>query len=97
VHGPDWSVTNPNAPFNPLLRAGINFERLWSTLIKNDDNSTTIYISANPPSDPFLPNWLPSGNPTVDGELVYLTIRLYGPTDAAVQGKYKPPHVIQDL
>lgn len=93
MHGPN----EPNNPlFNPRNRAGINFERNWDSLVKNPDGSVTIYLSPVAPADDGKrPNWLPTGDPAVDGPNFFLTIRLYGSSKQAQQGLYRPPDVLK--
>lgn len=56
-----------------------------SNLTYGKDGSLSIYLSAQKPSDPF-DNWLPAPR-----EPFYLTLRLYGPSQATIKGEWHPP------
>lgn len=58
-------------------------------LVYSEDGSLTIYIQNKRPKDENkIANWLPS--PT---EKFYMTLRLYGPSEDAICGKWLPPVV----
>lgn len=58
-------------------------------LFYNEDGSLTIYIQNKSPKDKNkISNWLPSPK-----DKFYMTLRLYGPSEDAILGKWLPPVV----
>lgn len=53
------------------------------------DGALSIYVQHDAPSDDEKANWLPAPE-----EPFYLTIRLYGPREAAITGRWQPPAVV---
>ncbi len=85
-----WSVTMYDQQgfqvSNELNRFAIGDR---DNLIKNADGSITLYIQHEKPSTNKVANWLPapkSGN-------IGVTMRLYGPNDAVIFGKWQPPEL----
>ena len=68
---------------NPLNRYAIGDR---DALKFNDDGSLDLYIQAQSPGASLESNWLPSG----DGPF-NLTIRLYWPENAILNGTWHPP------
>jgi len=88
-----WSVTmyDGKSQFlikNPIDRYLINSPML-PELKKNDDGSLTLYIQHEEPTDPKAKaNWLPAP----DGP-IYMVMRLYWPSEAALNGSWEPPAI----
>jgi hypothetical protein len=87
-----WSVTMYDAKTqllieNPIDRYLINSPMLPG-LKTNADGSLTIYIQKDSPGKDKESNWLPAPNGPI-----YLVMRLYWPTEAALKGEWKPPVV----
>lgn len=70
---------------NPLDRYLLNSSQL-DQFKRGDDGSITLHISKEPPGKDLEPNWLPAP----DGPF-YLVMRLYGPEEAALEGRWMPP------
>ncbi len=91
-----WSVTMYNKKAdgvsgymveNPINRYLIN--STTEGLIKDNDGNLTIFIQHQAPANKEQKsNWLPAPN-----EPFYLTLRIYGPTETAMNGTWKPPAV----
>ncbi|MBA1432717.1 MAG: DUF1214 domain-containing protein [Epsilonproteobacteria bacterium] len=56
----------------------------------NKDGSLDIYIQAKAPSKEKKSNWLPSNGKQ---EVVSLVLRMYGPKQVAIDGKWQPPYL----
>jgi hypothetical protein len=87
-----WSVTMYDAKTqllveNPIKRYIINSPML-PDLKKNVDGSLTIYIQKDSPGKDKESNWLPAPNGPI-----YVAMRLYGPKEEALTGKWQPPAV----
>jgi hypothetical protein len=84
-----WSVTMYNAQSffveNPLDRYNI---AAWMPLKFNDDGSLDIDIQRDSPGKDKESNWLPAAQDDFN-----LTLRMYWPKEAAVDGTWKPPAV----
>jgi hypothetical protein len=84
-----WSITayNKDGYFieNPLNRYAIGDR---DPLKPNSDGSIDLYIQSENPGPAQEPNWLPSGDGTFN-----LTIRLYSPKEAILNGAWQPPPV----
>ena len=55
---------------------------------RGEDGSLTLYIGSEAPDDGLEANWLPAP----EGPF-YLVMRLYGPEDSALDGRWVPPQV----
>lgn len=90
-----WSITLMDAAThfmvdNPIHRNHVG--RHTKGLRYNPDGSLTIYVSSRQPKDPLQrANWLPS----VPGIKLHLIMRIYQPTQEAVDGRYTPPPVVR--
>lgn len=90
-HGPDgfWSITLYNsAEFlvpNPIDRYSIG--NTTPGLVKGDDGSLTIVVSAHRPTQTHA-NWLPAPN----GAFM-LVLRVYDPTRHVLDGSWSPPSI----
>ena len=84
-----WSLTMYNAQNfmveNPLDRYDIAG---WMPLTYNADGSLDVYIQRESPGKEKESNWLPSA-----GEDFSITIRVYWPKPAVIDGRWKPPPV----
>jgi hypothetical protein len=84
-----WSITayNKDGYFieNPLDRYAIGDR---DCLRPNSDGSIDLYIQSDHPGPEEESNWLPSGDGTFN-----LTIRLYSPKEAILNGAWQPPLV----
>ena len=88
-----WSLTMYDAETqllidNPLDRYLLN-STMMDQFIWGDDGSVTIYIQKNSPGSDLEPNWLPAP----DGPF-YLTLRLYGPEEPALNGEWVNPPLV---
>lgn len=54
------------------------------------DGSLSVYIQHDSPGGDEVANWLPAPE-----EPFYLTLRLYGPREAAIAGQWRPPAVVR--
>jgi hypothetical protein len=72
---------------NPLDRYLLNSPNLES-YVRGEDGSLVLHISKDSPGKELEPNWLPAP----DGPF-YLVMRLYGPEEAALEGRWSPPGV----
>lgn len=87
-----WSLTlyNQHHFFSPNAIERYSVGTKNKTLIANPDGSLTIYVQADPPSDPVQKaNWLPAP----EGEAFSLYIRAYWPQPAVTDGSWTPPPV----
>jgi hypothetical protein len=87
-----WSVTvydTRNLFFdNPLERYKLGDR---DNLKKNADGSIDLYVGATTPGPEREPNWLPI---PPQGPFSFI-LRLYWPKADAIDGKWKPPHLLQ--
>jgi len=85
-----WSVSmyGPDGYYVPNAVDRYNVAA-WMPLAYNDDGSLDIYIQAASPGEKKEPNWLPT---PATGPFS-LTVRIYWPTDAVLDGTYKLPPV----
>ncbi len=93
-----WSVTMYDTTYdgtagflveNPIGRYLVN--STTEGLVRHDDGSLTIHIQhAEPESDAGRANWLPA-----PAGPFYLTLRLYLPEPAAMDGTWEPPPVVR--
>ncbi len=84
-----WSITAYDAETAAGLDNGQPFPSLGSRdqLQKNEDGSTTVYFSPNPPSQENMKrNWIK----TVPGKGWFTLLRLYGPEKAFFDQTWKP-------
>ena len=72
---------------NPLDRYLLSSE-MMDRIKQGEDGSLVLYISKDPPGDDLESNWLPAP----DGPF-YMVMRLYGPEEAALDGRWTPPEV----
>jgi hypothetical protein len=72
---------------NPLDRYLLNSSNL-EDYVRGEDGSLVLHISKDSPGKDLEPNWLPAP----DGPF-YLVMRLYGPEEAALEGRWSPPGV----
>ena len=90
-----WSITLMDAKTRFMVDNPIHRHHVGSTtrgLTYNPDGSLTIYISAREPANPVhRANWLPS----VPGISLQLVMRLYQPSQEALDGKYVVPPVVR--
>lgn len=91
-----WSITAYDAEFVELIDNPANKYNVASYtpgLLSNCDGSITLYVSHDPPANPYLlPNWLPVGLGVFS-----LLLRVYGPQGLALSGNYVPPPVVSCL
>ena len=82
-----WSVTLYEAENASGLANGQPFPSLGSRdkPVQNADGSTTLYLGPNAPAGK-AGNWLA----TVPGRGFFAILRLYGPTEAAIDKSWKP-------
>jgi hypothetical protein len=87
-----WSVTLYEAENASGLANGQPFPSLGSkdNPIQNADGSTDIYLGPNAPAGKEK-NWLA----TVPGKGYFAIIRLYGPTEAAIDKSWKPGEIVK--
>jgi hypothetical protein len=72
---------------NSLDRYLLNSSSL-EDYVRGEDGSLVLHISKDSPGKDLEPNWLPAP----DGPF-YLVMRLYGPEEAALEGRWSPPGV----
>ena len=83
-----WSITVydefgfPTA--NPLDRYALGDR---SDLNVNEDGSVTLYLQHDRPDESRIANWLP----TPDSGVLGVTMRIYGPDEAILTGRWTPP------
>ncbi len=85
-----WSLTLYDARTqlfveNPLDRYLLN-STMMDQVERGDDGSLTLYISKNSPGPELESNWLPAP----DGPF-YMVLRMYGPRDEALKGRWTRP------
>ena len=78
------SIYNPQGYYVPNAIGRYNIAP-WMPLRYNDDGSLDIHIQATSPGEEKETNWLPA---PASGPFS-ITVRLYWPTDAALDGSYK--------
>lgn len=86
-----WSLTmyifrNGFLVENPIDRYSIGDRT--AGLVYGDDGSLTLYLQHDEPEPAHVPNWLPA-----PAEPFYVSLRLYGPSDAAISGEWEPPAI----
>jgi hypothetical protein len=74
---------------NPINRYLINSPML-TNMKTNPDGSVTIYVQNAAPGSDKESNWLPAPNGPI-----YMVMRLYLPQQAALDGTWKPPVIVQ--
>lgn len=72
---------------NPLDRYLLN-SNMVNDFARGDDGSITLYVTSESPGEELETNWLPPP----DGPF-YLVMRLYGPEEAALAGRWMPPQI----
>lgn len=88
-----WSVTLYGEPSqglaeNPINRYLIN-SHVQDQLVFNEDGSLDIILSQTPPEDErHFHNWLPT---PADEEEFSLTMRIYGPDEDTLEGRWEAP------
>ena len=97
-----WSITIYRMPeqllvHNPIDRYSIGDRT--PGLVYDANGALTLYIQKNKPSDDAtVSNWLPAPDPDYggyDSGLFKLVMRIYWPTQEAIDGPYMPPGVIK--
>ncbi|MCY1003589.1 DUF1254 domain-containing protein [Myxococcus sp. MISCRS1] len=86
-----WSLTAYDAKSHMLVENDIHRYSLGDrsrTLRRSEDGSISFFLQSTPPEAARQSNWLP-----VPTGPFYLLLRLYGPTEAALRGRYVPPAV----
>ena len=90
-----WSITLMDSTTHFMVDNAIHRHHVGSNtpgLRYGSDGSLTIHVSAKRPRDPVLrANWLPS----LPGMGIHLIMRIYEPTQEAIDGKYSPPPVVR--
>ncbi len=87
-----WSLTIYKLSDGMLVENPINRYSVGDRtkgLIYGADGSLSIYVQQDAPGEDERANWLPAPD-----EPFYLTLRLYGPKEAAIKGEWQPPAVI---
>ncbi|MBF7729084.1 DUF1254 domain-containing protein [Pseudomonas sp. N040] len=87
-----WSITLYSRPENQLKANPLNryaFGDRTPGLKRNADGSIDIHVQQNKPEGDAAANWLPSG----ESGPIWLILRMYGPQEAALSGKFVPPPV----
>jgi hypothetical protein len=72
---------------NPLDRYLLNSD-MTARFKQKEDGSLVLYVSKDSPGEDLEPNWLPAP----DGPF-YVVMRLYGPEEAALEGRWTPPEM----
>ena len=89
-----WSLTMYDGKTQLLVDNPLNRYLLNSPMMDryalNDDGSLTLYIQHDSPGAAKESNWLPAP----DGPF-YLVMRLYGPEQAALAGKWQQPPLVK--
>ena len=89
-----WSLTMYDGKTQLLAENELDRYLVNSSMIdgfvKNEDGSLTIYVQKDSPGKPLEPNWLPAPN-----GLFYTVLRLYGPKDEVLSGKWKAPKMVK--
>jgi len=86
-----WSVTMYDAKDRMLVENPINRYSIGnrtSGLKYGADGSLTIYLQHDSPGPDKQTNWLPAPN-----EPFYVVLRIYGPSEKVLKGKWMPPAV----
>jgi len=87
-----WSLTMYDGKTQLLIENPLDRYLLNSSMLdqfkRGEDGSITLHISKDSPGEDLEPNWLPAP----DGPF-YLTMRIYGPEKAALEGDWTPPEV----
>ena len=74
---------------NPLNRYLLN-SPMVDSFVMGEDGSLTIYVQKDSPGKDLESNWLPAP----DGPF-YATLRLYGPKEEALEGKWVAPKLVK--
>jgi hypothetical protein len=74
---------------NPLNRYLLN-SPMMDDFVMNEDGSLTLYVQKESPGKDLEPNWLPAP----DGPFV-VVMRLYGPKEEALEGKWVAPALVK--
>ena len=90
VLGLSWSLTMYDGKTqlfidNPLDRYLLSSE-MMEEFETEEDGSLVLHIGKDSPGQGLEPNWLPAP----DGPF-YMVLRLYGPEQAALEGRWAPP------
>lgn len=89
-----WSVTMYDGKTQLLIDNPINRYLINSPMLPNmktnADGSLTIYVQNTSPGPDKESNWLPAPNGPI-----YMVMRLYLPQQAALDGTWKPPLIVQ--
>lgn len=85
-----WSLTmydhRQNLAANPIDRYALCSE---DPIVYNADGSLDLYLQRHSPGDPREANWLPTPE---EGPFT-MTLRLYWPTNAVIDGQWQPPRI----
>jgi hypothetical protein len=88
-----WAITLYDTQTRSQLQTDQQFPTIDTYakgLHKNKDGSTTIYIGMDAPENKKLQkNWLQ----TVPGKNFFVCLRMYGPTEPWIEGKWRPSKV----
>lgn len=88
-----WAITLYDTQTRSQLQTDQQFptvDTYTKGLKKNKDGSTTIYIGKDAPESKKLhKNWLQ----TVPGKSFFVCLRMYGPTEPWIEGKWRPSKV----
>ncbi|WPR75194.1 DUF1254 domain-containing protein [Algoriphagus sp. NG3] len=89
-----WSLTMYDGKtqllvHNPLDKYLVN-STMKDAYVSNDDGSITFYIQHDSPGENLEANWLPAPNGSF-----YCIMRLYGPTEAVIDGTWVSPKMVK--
>jgi hypothetical protein len=89
-----WSLTMYDGKTQLLVENPTDRYLLNSTMLdefkRGDDGSLTLYVTKDSPGKDLESNWLPAP----DGPF-YLVMRLYGPENDALEGRWTPPLIMK--
>ena len=89
-----WSLTMYDSDTQLLIENPLNRYLLNSTMMDQfklgEDGSLTLYIQKESPGEKLKSNWLPAPDGTF-----YCVMRLYGPKEAALKGKWVNPPLVK--
>ena len=74
---------------NPLDKYLVN-SAMEDAFVRNKDGSVTLYVQNESPGKKLEANWLPAPSGPF-----YCIMRLYGPTDAVLQGRWVSPEMVK--
>ena len=89
-----WSLTMYDGKTQLLVENSLDRYLLNSTMMDQfvieEDGSLTLYIQKDSPGEKLEPNWLPAPKGPF-----YMVLRLYGPQEAALMGKWVNPPLVK--